>query len=228
MRQPTFARSKRRTRQQRLLRTGIGVVVLIGIAALIGNLIGDDGTPKPGEPATPQVRFAGTVKGETDAGSSLKPKQAKTAATNKEGAAIHAMLDDWYRQAFVDPERFGDGTFPTVRKLFTAEAATKFPTDVNTLTIGEARIEVSRVEPETSTADVTVYFDGSKPTFATADIRFVAKGTLKKGDAFPIRIVQSAVLHLRKLSEGWRVTWYDAKQTQDSIVPSPTATATSS
>ena len=64
MRQPTF--SRRKTRQQRLLRTGIGVVVVVVVAALIANLAGGKKKSNTPPPGVAQVKFVASVKGASD------------------------------------------------------------------------------------------------------------------------------------------------------------------
>jgi FlaG/FlaF family flagellin (archaellin) len=219
MRQPTFAR--RRTRQQRLLRTGIGVVVIIVLAALIANLAGGKkktgSTPPPG---VAQVAFVASVKGETGA-KSAPSKDAVSA----EGQQIVSMLNDWYEQAFVNTDKFGDGTFPDIAKGFDAAARASFTRDLTTLTIGEARTEVMRVDPTTQTAKVTVYFNNGTPTIAIAAVHFAANATMKQSGAYPLKIDQVVTYNFQKTGQGWVVTYYSGNQTQNSIVPSPSPSA---
>jgi hypothetical protein len=219
MRQPTF--SRRKTRQQRLLRTGIGVVVIVVLAALIANLAGGGkkktNAPPPG---VAQVKFVATLKGAGDA-NSLPPKSA----VNAEGGKIVSMLNDWYEQAFVDTSRFGDGTFGDIAKNFTDAAKIQFTKDLATLTIGDARTEVKRVDPSTQIATVTVYFSNGKPTYAIAAVRFIASATMKKSGAYPLKIDQAVTYDFQKTGQGWVVSYYSAKQSQNSVVPSPSASA---
>jgi FlaG/FlaF family flagellin (archaellin) len=221
MRQPTFTR--RRTRQQRLLRTGIGVVVIVVLAALIANLAGG-GKKKSNAlpPGVAQVAFVATVKGETDA------KPASKGAVTTQGTEIVTMLNDWYEQAFVDPDKYGDGTFPDITKHFTDAARTSFAKDLATLTIGDARKEVKRVDPLTQTAKVTVYFSKGKPTYAIAAVHFAARATMKQSSAYPLKIDQFVTYDFQKTTQGWVVTYYLANQAQNSIVPSPSPSASSS
>lgn len=214
-------RSQRRNRQQRLLRNGIAVVAVVGVAAAIGNLMGGDEEPEP-QPSqlpVPQVSFAGATSAEGE----VAPRRANA---EREAEHIRALLDTWYQQAFVDPALFGDGTFPEVAALFREDARDRFLTDLDVLTIGPALGEVSRVEPRKATADVTVYFqDGRRPRYAVAEVRFVARALPVAAAAFPLRIVQTGTYHLERVSRGWKVTFYDADQTQRSIEPKPSPTA---
>src|SRR5687767_199768 len=111
MREPMVRRG-RASRQQRLLRTGIGVVAIVAIAALIANALGGDDTLGPGERLIAKVAFAGTVTGEADFG------KVFASLVWKEARAITRMLNEWYQTAFVDLSKFGDGIFPTVAAKF--------------------------------------------------------------------------------------------------------------
>jgi len=218
MRQPTF--SRRKTRQQRLLRTGIGVVVVVVVAALIANLAGGKKKSNTPPPGVAQVKFVASVKGASD-GKTLPAKSV----VNAEAGKVVSMLNDWYEQAFVDTDRFGSGTFTDIAKNFTSTARAKFAQDLNTLTIGEARTEVKHVDPTTQTAIVTVYFSNGKPTYAIAAVRFVANATMKSSNAYPLKIDQSVTYDFQKTGQGWVVSYYSAKQSQHSVVPSPSASA---
>lgn len=211
------------------MRTAIGIVVIVGLIAVVGNLLGGDGA-KPGqEPDEPvAVSFETDVAGYTNAGTALKPQRARAGKIKPEGTEIKQMLDDWYQRGWVDVANFGDGTFPEVAGYFAGDARTTFTRDINSLTIGQGRADVTRVEPAEATADISIYLeDGDKPTFATADVRFVAVATPKRKGARPIDIEQTAVLHLEKTDDGWRVSYYEAKQTQEEREP-PTPTASPS
>lgn len=213
MRQPIVARSHRRTRQQRLTRTLVVFVVLIVLVVLVGKCAGGKKAPQ----ATPKLAFAASTSAESN-GATPDPGAAKT-----ESARIVAMLDDWYQTAFVDPKLYGDGTFRSVRAHFTGGAATQFGKDIDSLTIGEARTEVSRVVPGPSRVDVTVFFqDGRTPKFAVAAVTFVATATLKAKDSLPLRISQKATYHLDRRPNGdWIVSYYTVHESQDSVQPSP-------
>jgi hypothetical protein len=218
MRQPTF--SRRKTRQQRLLRTGIGVVVIVVVAALIANWAGGKKKTNTPPPGVAQVSFVASVKGFGDA----KSPPARS-AVNPEADNIVSILNDWYEQAFVDTTKFGDGTFPDMAKGFTDSAKVQFTKDLATLTIGDARTEVKRVDPSTQTAAVTVYFAKGKPTYAIAVVHFVATATMKRSGALPLKIDQIVTYDFQKTGGGWVVSYYSAKQSQKSILPSPSASA---
>ena len=191
------------------------------LAAVIANLVGGGkkktNTPPPG---VAQVSFTASLKGATNA-KSPPPKNA----VNAEGRTIVSMLTDWYEEAFVDTSRFGDGTFGDIAKNFTEPAKSQFTKNLDTLTIGPARTEVKRVDPSTQTVTVTVYFNNGKPTYAIAQVHFTASATMKKSGSFPLKIDQSVTYDFQKQGSGWVVSYYAAKQTQNSVIPSPSATA---
>jgi len=195
------------------MRTAIGAVAVITLIALAVNLLGGDEEPAE---RTPQVAFAGTARAESEAS---RPDQP---VVDTEAGEIRKILDDWYQNAFVDPSKYGDGTFSDVAKYFTKEAQTSFTEDLKSLTIGEAREEVRRVEPAVQTANVTVFFDkAGKPQFATAVVRFEARASLKSKEALPVHIRQNATYHFEKKSGEWLVAYYEADQKQNSVQPSP-------
>lgn len=224
MREPTLRRSGRRSRQQRLLRTGIGVVVVVAVIAIVGQFLGD-GEPGDREPPTPQVDFVAEVVSRSDAG---KPPAD---AASAEAEEIRLLLNDWYQRAFVDPKLYGDGTFPEVAARFARDARASFARDIASLTIGDARTEVLRVEPEKDQAQarITIFFEKARtPRFAVAAVVFRARASLREPGSFPLRIAQTATLHLQNTAKGWVVVYYSAKQSQESVVPSPTPTPTAS
>lgn len=220
MREPTFSRSRRRARQQRLLRTGAGVVVLIGIAAVAVSLLG--GGDAADDLPTPDVSFAATFTGYGE-------KDPAKPQVDEQGEAIVALLDGWYQRAFVNVEDFGDGTFPEVAALFDEAARTSFTEDIDALTIGEAAEEVARVEPDEATAAISIYFeDGAEPVYATAKVAFTATASMKDDSALPLKIDQEVTLFLTHADGTWLVsTWYDATQRQDSVQATPSPGASS-
>ena len=186
---------------------------------VVGKLAGGGGKK---ETPTQKVAFVSTTTGESDAG---QPDATKVKA---ESGRIVTMLNDWYDRAFVDPKLYGDGSFKDVRAHFSSDAHAQFAKDLNSLTIGEAREDVSRVSIDSSTVDVTVFFqNGKTPRFAVAAVTFAATATLKEKKALPLLITQKATYHLIKRSNGdWIVSYYTVHEAQDSVRPSPSASAT--
>lgn len=219
MRQPVISRSSRRKRQQRLLRTAVLLVFGIATVAVAVSLLGNGSAPEQELP-TPTVAFAGTFAGYAE-------QDPPEAAVQERGEEIVALLDRWYQEGFVDVDGFGDETFPGVVELLDGDARARFEEDRDTLTIGPAAAEVARVEPDEATADVSIYFNQrNEPLYASARIAFAATGTMRDDAAYPLRIEQRLTAFFRYTDDGWLVsTYYDAQQTQDSIVPqSPSPT----
>jgi type IV secretory pathway VirB10-like protein len=225
VREPTVRRPRRLSRQQRLLRTAIGVVGVVAIAALIANALGGGKNgPKAGQQPVATVAFDKTVKVDTDS-----PKTPRQSQANAEADAIVRMLNDWYQRGFVDPKLYGDGTFPQIASHFTKDAQASFAKDVSSLTIGDARTLVDRVDPTNEKTTITIYFNGgSTPTFAVAAIRFAATAIQKDLAQPRIDIVQSATLHLVKDGGKWLVDYYSAKSSEQPVVPSPSASPSGS
>ena len=233
MRQPTINPAKRR-RQQRLMRTGIGVVIVIAVAALVANLVGGGEDPTAAPPETPTVAFTAKTTSYGDGGPARKAKAVKRADVNAERDAIVSLLNAWYQDTFVDPSVFvvDAEEFPSEALLNTFDEGTRetVATDLDTLTLGSERTDFARVEPSKATADLTFFFQNSKaPKLAVADVRFDATGTLKDDTAFPVTITQRATFHFHTDGNGWRIVYYEAKQSQDSLLPtaSPSEEASS-
>ena len=194
--------------------------MIVVAAALIANLAGGKkkaGTPEPG---VAQVAFTASFVGATN--TKARPSASTIQA---QGSKIVSMLNTWYQQAFVNTKDFGDGTFPDIAKSFAPSARAQFTRDLATLTIGQARTEVKRVDPTTQTAKVTVYFNKGRATYAIAAVHFVANATMKESGAYPLTIDQSVTYSFTNTGQGWVVSYYSAKQTQKSVVPSPSASA---
>jgi len=56
-------------------------------------------------------------------------------------------------------------------------------------------------------------------------VHFAASATMKKSGALPLKIDQAVTYDFQKTGQGWVVSYYTAKQSQNSIVPSPSASA---
>lgn len=214
MRQPTFSRKRRMSRQKRLLRTGIVLVVAIAVIAALVSLF-SGGTPKQEKLA--HVSFAGTMRAESDTS-----KRPTASAIRAERRAITSMLNGWYQQAYVDPSKYGDGTFPAVATLFASGARRSFARDVTSMTIGDLIKTADHVQPTAQVADVTVFFtNGKAATLAVAAVTFKARVTLKDSSQLPVLLEQHGVYHLQKIGGSWMVAYYDVKQDENTIQPSP-------
>lgn len=215
MREPMI-RSGRLSRQQRLLRTGIGIVGVVAVAALIANALSGDPTGPDGEPAVATVAFTHTTKATSDA------KQPKTAAAKAEADAIVKILNDWYQRGFVDPKLYGHGTFGEIAAYFAKDAKDSFTKDVASLAIGDARTLVARVDPTKAAAGITIFFaKGTKPTFAVAEVVFDAIATQKQSGQPNITIKQRGTYHLEKTGNAWKVVYYTATASEKPVEPTP-------
>jgi len=229
MRQPTIR--SRRTRQQRLIRTGLGVVAVVGIIAIILGLLTGDDPPEEQEPVS-RVAFSTSAQGTSDSGARRVPDRR----VRPEAEQIAALLNDWYQGAFVGPEVFvvpepgaeDPPPFPREEMLvhFAEEARATVDDDVDALTLGSERGTFERVDPTRTVARVSILFaGGTQPTVATVFVAFEATGTLRDDTAAPVEIVQTATLHLTKDKGGWLISFYEAHQEQESVEPSPSPTA---
>src|SRR5207249_1174455 len=97
------------------------------------------------------------------------------AAKKAETDTLVKMFNDYYQEAFVDPRKWGDGTFKDLKAHFASDVQPSFVKDINSLTIGEARTELRRVDLDVNTLAVTVYFDSHvRPSYAVVVARFNA------------------------------------------------------
>lgn len=192
-------------------------LIVVAIAAVL--LLTRDGGG-PGDAPIPTLEFVAKTK---------HVSQAKAAPANVqqgEVEAITTMFNDYYQTAFVDPGKWGDGTFEDLADLFAEDAKASFTRDLASLTIGEARTELRRVDLGPNFFGVTVYYDSKQnPTFAVTTVNFEGRGTLKQAGP-AVTIKQSATYWLQKIDGDWKITSYDTNETQTTPTPTPTASAT--
>lgn len=210
-------------------------MVVVGIAAVLANLFAGGGSEP--DPEAPQVAFTTQVKAHSDAGTLRKERRVAPARVRTERTAITELLDRWYQGAFVEASVFEltpsddpeSPSFPSADLLgmLTEDARAALIADIDPMTLGTERTTFARVEPTRTTAAITVFFRNARtPTLAVADVTFEAEGTLKDGTAFPVAIVQRATVHLAHEDGGWKISFFEATQEQDSILPPPTGTPT--
>lgn len=190
------------------------------VVAVVVVLLTRGGGGGPGGKPIPTLEFVARTK------HVFQGKAAPANVQQGEVEAITTMFNDFYQTAFVDPGKWGDGTFEDLAGMFADDVKASFTRDLPTLTIGEARTELERVDLGPNYFSVTVYYDSKqKPTFAVTNVQFEGRGTLKEtGPAVTIK--QSASYWLQKLGSDWKITSYDANETQTTPTPSPTASAT--
>lgn len=215
---PSFSNRRPNYRRRRTF----AVLGLLGVAVIVVVLLTRGGGPLgKKEPPIPTLQFVATAK--------HVPQSAAPAGgvQQAEADALTTMFNDYYQTAFVDPGKWGDGTFGDLAGLFTDDAKASFTKDIASLTIGEARTELKRVDLNKSLLGLTIYYDGkSKPTLAVAAVLFDARGTLKRTGP-PLMIHQTASYYLQKMGDAWKITAYDANETQETPTPSPTASPSS-
>lgn len=215
---PSFS-SRPNYRRRRLfaLLLGLGVVAIVVVLLTRGG-----GPLGKKDPPIPTVAFAAKVTGITQA------KALDQGATNAEGDALTKMFNEFYQTAFVDPGKWGDGTFTDLLEKFAEDVRPQATKDLPSLTIGEARTELKRVDLGANSLDVTVYFDTQqKPTFAVAVASFTGTGTLKASGP-KLNIFQRGTFYLQKSGDAWRITAYDTSSDQATPTPSPTASPSGS
>lgn len=215
---PSFSdRPNYRRRRLAALLLGLGVVALVVVLLTRGG-----GPLGSKEPPLPELTFAAKVTGVTQA------KALDEGATNSEGETLTKMFNDYYQTAFVDPGKWGDGTFTDLIELFAEDVRPQATKDLPSLTIGEAREELKRVDLGPNSLEVTIYFDSrQKPTFAVAVASFNGIGTLKQAGP-KLTIFQRGTYYLQKSGEEWRITAYDANSDQATPTPSPSPSPTGS
>ncbi|MGH2723529.1 MAG: hypothetical protein ACRDI0_04545 [Actinomycetota bacterium] len=170
---------------------GTGLWFLLRDSGLLGD--GDD---------TPEFTFTvGRVKGLGKADKGSQPRLRRTAGE------LAGTLDAMYLAAFVDPNKWEEGTFPEVLEAFGADAADRARQDLDELTLGPAWAEMSRVRPDVGTLDVRFLLGGTgKPFAAVAITRFEATGDLEAGGAVE---VAHAGKYLMRPEEGrWVIIGY--------------------
>lgn len=200
----------------RLLRIATVLAVAFAAGALAVRLTTGEasGRATPKEPPLATVAFHGKL-------DVVSPGNEPAAAVAQiEQQQVLAVLNEWYQRAFVDPGAWELGTFPEVGALIDgAGAHAAFTRDVQALTVGAARHELKRLEPRSTIANVTVYFDRGRPSFAVAAVVFNAEGLFKIARPGTLDIRQDGTFYLRKTPRGWRVFAYDADQTQNAPAP---------
>jgi len=209
-------RSKPNYRRRRT----ISVLLLLVVAVIVVALLSRSGTNGKKENPIARVAFVTKIVTQPQA-------KAPSAGANQANAdAIVKMFNDYYQTAFVDPSKWGDGTFTGLQAHFVKEAQPAFTKDIASLTIGDARTELKRVDPTTQTLTVTIYYDAkTRPYYAVAAATFAARGTMK--ETGPVLLInQKATYYLHKVGNDWAITDYDASQTQVTPTPSPSPSAT--
>lgn len=121
--------------------------------------------------------------------------------------AVRRTMQDLLEIGFVDPERWGDGTFPGLLEHFDPAAREEAAADLRRLTLGAAARELDRVAPTSATMRVEIVTDRARhpvAAFATVDLEAVAWAGETRG------VVRHHGTYLLRRSEGgWRIVSYE-------------------
>ncbi|MGH2728814.1 MAG: hypothetical protein ACRDKS_17720, partial [Actinomycetota bacterium] len=110
------------------------------VVAVVVVLLTRGGGGGPGDKPIPTLEFVARTK------HVFQGKAAPANVQQGEVEAITTMFSDFYQTAFVDPGKWGDGTFEDLAGMFADDVKASFTRDLPTLTIGEARTELERVD----------------------------------------------------------------------------------
>lgn len=221
---------QRRKRRTPLALIIIPIVLIVGAGVMVLFLTGNaDKLPGPlGGGAEPvpefsfklaKVQVVGTAEDADNA--ALKP-DAETAA-----ADVAPVLDQFFTDAFLDPNMWKDGNYEDALALFSDAALPSAQTGgLETLTLGANAGDVyDSVLPDRGSIRYDVLFDKDGAPFdVAAHVKFYA--TAKRQDATYVGIVSHGVLFLQDTGDGWRITAYDMKR-NDHETEAPSATPTS-
>jgi len=149
-----------------------------------------------------------------------KPTQFDSAAQDVAGQ-VGATMTMLYREAFLDPANWRDGSYDEVWPLFEDGSQAAAQQDGTTLTLGpSAGDQFDTVDQPLGTLSVKVLLDRTnQPATAVAIVKFKALATAKAGA--PILVVSTGQYFLRQTSDGWLVYAFSVSRDDHEVVPSP-------
>jgi hypothetical protein len=219
-------RSSRKRRFPLALVLAPVVLVAAGVVALLvlggggdGPLGGIIGGGDDVSDATPPFEFrvgrTGVVATVADADVAALKTEAEALVPD-----IVPVLDDLYTNAFLDPTNWRENDYEEIGPLFSDEAASSVPSNLETLTLGTTAGDVfDTVTPEQGKLGFRVLFDQEgNPHTVVARVRFEALGARQDGTY--VSIVSIGELFLRNV-DGWRVTAYDVRRADGEAEPPP-------
>jgi hypothetical protein len=232
---PPPANRTRRAEQRRKRRAPLAliivpVVLIAGAAILVLVLTGNaDTITKPlglgrDEPVPEfsfklaKVQVVGTAENADNA--ALKAPAETTAAD------VAPVLDQFFTDAFLDPNKWKDSNYDDALALFSDAALPSAQGQgLETLTLGaNAGDTYDDVQPLKGSVRYDVLFDkDGKPFDVAAHVKFYA--TAKTKDAKYIAIVSHGVLFLQDTGDGWRITGYDMKRNDHETEPPAASTS---
>ncbi len=149
-----------------------------------------------------------------------KPTQFDSAAQDVAGQ-VGATMTMLYREAFLDPANWRDGSYDEVWPLFEDGSQAAAQQDGTTLTLGpSAGDQFDTIDQPLGTLSVKVLLDRTnQPATAVAIVKFKALATAKAGA--PILVVSTGQYFLRQTSDGWLVYAFSVSRDDHEVVPSP-------
>lgn len=203
-------------------RAGLAAGVLAMLIAAAGACTGSSpsgskvtpaGSPTPSPSPSPaaHLRFTlSSVSGRSSTGHRLAGRTLREPAT-----AVRTAITELYATGFVDPDRWGRGTFPSLGRSFAGPVRPAVRRDLPSLSLGGAAKELDEVVPTRARLQLRFLTDRARhPVAAFASVDFQGVGIA--GDVH-VRIAQEARYTLGKLNGAWRVETYRARN----HVPSP-------
>ena len=206
-----------------LLVVGAGVLVLF----LTGN--GDKvGAIIPGGGAEPVPEFTFKLaKVQVEATAEDADQTALRPIAESTAAEVAPVLDRFFIDAFLDPNKWKDADYEDALAVFSDAALPSAQTQgLETLTLGASAGETyETVAPDKGSVRYDVLFDrDGNPFQVAAHVKFYATAELK--DATYVAIVSHGVLFLQDTGDDWHITAYDMKR-NDHATEAPSATGTS-
>lgn len=123
--------------------------------------------------------------------------------------AVRRSIEDLYRTAFVEPERWEDGDYARLFSHFSAAARERARNDLDILTLGAAAAEVDVVQPTRAILKLEFLLDRhDRPLVAFAETEFEA--TAISGETGS-PITHRAHYVFRRLNGAWRIDSYEIR-----------------
>jgi hypothetical protein len=151
------------------------------------------------------------------------PQSAKAAAGD-----VTTTMTELYKEAFLDPANWRDGSYDEVWPLFVDAAAQPAQQHLSALTVGtDGGDAYTTIDQPNGHLTVRVLLDDkNQPTTAVAIVDFTAVGTQKAGKLTMFHSVGQ--YFLRPEGDGWRVYSFDVRRNDQVEAPSPSASASGS
>ena len=159
-------------------------------------------------------------------GGSALAERAPESALEEAADHVRETLDAMYVIGFVDPGKWGGGTFPDIYDAFTAEAEAKVRQDLPNLTVGEDAAKIDSVDPVSGRLAIRFLVDDELNLIAaTARTTFAANAIATDGGN--VAIQHQGTFYMEPEGERWLVNGYDVKGIVTRVtkpLPDPNAT----